>query len=161
MSDYKAVPFPPTAEMVEAAEDAYMPFGDMDLAIRMALLAAPAVQREPVGYIRKSALELMKSDELGVRANIIKEPRYPDCVAIYTAPQPAEQQPAPDVAGLAGKMARLIAAGNRLNAEAEECTYDDGMAEVAGSEYWCEFRDALEAATEAVAAYRKQLEGEA
>lgn len=50
----------------------------------------PAVQGELVGYIRRSALELMKNDELGVRANIVKEPRYPDCVALYTASQPAE-----------------------------------------------------------------------
>lgn len=57
---------------------------------------------------------------------------------------------------LAGKMARLVAAGNRLNAEAEECIYGDGIAEVASSEYWCEFRDALEAATEVLAAHRKQ-----
>jgi len=65
-------------------------------------------------------------------------------------------QPAPDVEGLVGKMGMLIAAGNRLNAEAEECTYAGNMAEVAGSEYWCEFRDALEAATEDLAA---QVEG--
>lgn len=73
----------------------------------------------------------------------------------YKAMYAVAPQPAPDVARLAGKMARLIAAGNRLNAEAEECTYADGMAEVAGSEYWCEFRDALEAATEALATHRK------
>lgn len=54
-------------------------------------LVASAVKGEPVGYIRRSALELMKNDELGVRANIIKEPRYRECVAIYTDPQPAVQ----------------------------------------------------------------------
>src|SRR5690554_577180 len=48
MTDYKLVPIDPTPEMVEAAEDAYMPFGDMEMAIRMAVLAAPAVQGEPV-----------------------------------------------------------------------------------------------------------------
>src|SRR5690554_2621638 len=94
MSDYKLVPVEPTPEMVEAAEDAYMPFGDMELAIRMAVLATPAEQGEHVGYVRRSAIELMTGDELGVRANILKEPRYPDCVALYAAPQPAEQQPA-------------------------------------------------------------------
>ena len=52
MSDYKIVPVEPTPEMVEAAEDAYMPFGDMELAIQMALLAAPAVQGEPVGRVK-------------------------------------------------------------------------------------------------------------
>src|SRR5690554_5558001 len=52
------------------------------------VIAEAAAQGEPIGYIRRSALELMKNDELGVRANIIKEPRYRDCVALYTAPQP-------------------------------------------------------------------------
>src|SRR5690554_5618488 len=52
------------------------------------VIAEADVQGEPIGYIRRSALELMKNDELGVRANIIKEPRYRDCVALYTAPQP-------------------------------------------------------------------------
>lgn len=51
MSDYKLVPLPPTPEMVSAAEDAYMPFGDMEMAIRMAVLAAPAVQGEPVAIV--------------------------------------------------------------------------------------------------------------
>ena len=46
MSNYKLMQMEPTAEMVEAAEDAYMPFGDMDLALRMALLTAPDVQGE-------------------------------------------------------------------------------------------------------------------
>ena len=58
MSDYKLVPFPPTPEMVEAAEDAYMPFGDMELAIRMAILAAPAVQGEPAAFDEDAALSL-------------------------------------------------------------------------------------------------------
>lgn len=45
---YALVPFHPTPEMVKAAEEAHMPFGDMDIALRMAILAAapaqPAVQ---------------------------------------------------------------------------------------------------------------------
>lgn len=54
MSEFKVMSMEPTAEMVEAAEEAYMPFGDMDLAIRMALLTAPDVQGEPVvQYNRK------------------------------------------------------------------------------------------------------------
>lgn len=48
MGNYKLVPFEPTPEMIEAAEEVHMPFGDMDLAIRMAILAAPDVQEEPV-----------------------------------------------------------------------------------------------------------------
>lgn len=46
MSDYKLVPVEPTVEMVEAAKDAYIQFGDMDMAIRAALLAAHDVQGE-------------------------------------------------------------------------------------------------------------------
>lgn len=38
---WKLVPVEPTSEMVSAAEEAHMPFGDMDIAIRMAILAAP------------------------------------------------------------------------------------------------------------------------
>lgn len=51
MIKYKVVPVGPTPEMVAAAEDAHMPFGDMDIALRCAILAAPdtgmvAVPRE-------------------------------------------------------------------------------------------------------------------
>ena len=35
------VPVDPTPEMVKAAEEAYMPFGDMELAIQMAIAATP------------------------------------------------------------------------------------------------------------------------
>ena len=56
MSEFKTVPMEPTPEMVEAAEEAYMPFGDMDLAIRMAVLTAPAVQGEPLRYTNDGAL---------------------------------------------------------------------------------------------------------
>lgn len=41
---WKPVPFDPTPEMVDAAEDAHMPFGDMHLAIMMAINAAPPTQ---------------------------------------------------------------------------------------------------------------------
>lgn len=40
------VPVLPTREMVQAAEEAYMPFGDMELAIRLAILSAPAAKAE-------------------------------------------------------------------------------------------------------------------
>ena len=39
---YVLVPVEPTPEMVSAAEEAYMPFGDMDIALRMAILSAPS-----------------------------------------------------------------------------------------------------------------------
>lgn len=39
---YALVPVEPTPEMVSAAEEAHMPFGDMDIALRMAILSAPS-----------------------------------------------------------------------------------------------------------------------
>lgn len=42
---WKLVPVEPTPEMVSAAEEAYMPFGDMDIALRMAILAAPSAPK--------------------------------------------------------------------------------------------------------------------
>ena len=54
---WKLVPVEPTPEMVIAAEEAHMPFGDMDIALRMAMLAAPApVQAEPATYNKLRAL---------------------------------------------------------------------------------------------------------
>ena len=41
VTGYALVPITPTAEMVKQAEEAYMPFGDMELAIRLAILSAP------------------------------------------------------------------------------------------------------------------------
>lgn len=38
---YVLVPVEPTEEMVNAAEDAYMPFGDMEFAIQAAISARP------------------------------------------------------------------------------------------------------------------------
>lgn len=66
----------------------------------------------------------------------------------------AEQHP--DVAQLVEAMRMLAVAGNRLNDEAEECTYDDGVAEVASVDFWGDFREALEAADAALSACRKQ-----
>ena len=40
----KLVPVEPTDEMVDAASDAHMPFGDMRFAITSAILAAPEVK---------------------------------------------------------------------------------------------------------------------
>lgn len=104
MTDFVLMPEEATPEMEQAAEkywndrkfkalsDDPRTWKGLYAAMRA---VAPAVQGEPVGYIRRSAIDLMEGDELGVRANIIKEPRYPDCVALYTSPQPAEQQREP------------------------------------------------------------------
>jgi len=47
---YALVPVEPTPEMVDAAQEAYMPFGDMQLAIQLAIAASPqpVVVREPL-----------------------------------------------------------------------------------------------------------------
>ncbi len=42
---FKCVPVEPTAEMVDAASEAYMPFGDMALAIQAAIVYAPEEQQ--------------------------------------------------------------------------------------------------------------------
>lgn len=49
MSNYKLVPLEPTPAMIKVAEDAYMPFGGMELAIQLAILEAPEV--EPVAWM--------------------------------------------------------------------------------------------------------------
>jgi hypothetical protein len=43
---YKCVPVEPTDEMVDAASEAYMPFGDMALAIQAAIVYAPGGEDE-------------------------------------------------------------------------------------------------------------------
>lgn len=47
----EVVPILPTREMVRAAEEAYMPFGDMELAIRLAILSAPGAAAEPTQVV--------------------------------------------------------------------------------------------------------------
>ena|SRR5690554_2346044 len=85
MSDYKLVPVEPTAEMAEAAQDAYMPFGDMNTAIMMAVLAAPAVQGEPVATIHVDGSFVHVAWRIPAPSRCAMD--------VYTAPQPAEQQP--------------------------------------------------------------------
>lgn len=104
MSNYKLVPFEPTPEMVSAAEDAYMPFGDMDLALRMAILAAPDMQGEPVAWSGWGCQYPSKMPRLyGERriAELNCDLENGDQLLYFTTdPQPAEQQPSPDVAEL-------------------------------------------------------------
>jgi hypothetical protein len=51
---YALVPVEPTPEMVDAAQEAYMPFGDMQLAIQLAIAAAPQpVAREPLSEAQR------------------------------------------------------------------------------------------------------------
>src|SRR5690606_15843015 len=98
MSDHKLVPIGPTPEMVKAAEDAYMPFGDMELAIRMALLAAPAVQGESVAVPQVMGIGRDTSLPRAVMLYRRSEPTDDDVRSIQDAlrtgwGQPAEQQP--------------------------------------------------------------------
>lgn len=89
MSKYKLVPLEPTPEMVDAAADAHMPFGDMDIALRMAILAAPSVQVEPVAYavfaesgrIRIWCSGPIQADALRMAYGEALQP-------LYTTPQP-------------------------------------------------------------------------
>jgi hypothetical protein len=52
--------------------------------------------------------------------------------------------------GIEGPFRLLVAACNRLQAEAEEYQFDDGMGRGAHLDYWHEFDQALERATEAL-----------
>ena len=91
MSNYKLVPMEPTEEMVEAAKDAYMPFGDMDMAIRMALLEAPDVQGEPLGYVvPRMAARLGKGELCGI--SVLDQPEDGHTLPVYLTPQPALQE---------------------------------------------------------------------
>ena len=49
---YALVPVEPSAEMVDAAQEAYMPFGDMQLAIQLAIAAAPQPPRQAPAHPR-------------------------------------------------------------------------------------------------------------
>jgi len=59
---------------------------------------APDVQVEPVAYLRKDQLDHVQ--RMGPMLGEIADSPRADRVPVYAAPQPAEQQPAPDVAGL-------------------------------------------------------------
>lgn len=112
MSDYKLVPVGPTPEMVESAESAYMLFEDMELALMMAVLAAPPVQGVPVAYLVTAIRPAPEKPYLTIKRTQVEALQQADhlrsvgctvtveALGRYTAPQPAEQQPAPDVAGL-------------------------------------------------------------
>lgn len=52
--------------------------------------------------------------------------------------------------GIEGPFRLLVAACNRLQAEAEEYQFDDGMGRGAMQSYWDEFEDALEKARDVI-----------
>ena len=57
---WKLVPVEPTPEMVSAAEEAHMPFGDMDIALRMAILSAPSAPATVQG-VNQQLLEALEN----------------------------------------------------------------------------------------------------
>ena len=79
-SKWKLVPVEPTPEMVSAAEEAHMPFGDMDIALRMAILSAPsapaAVQGDADNYRWLREQHNNVNSDIGVYdgANILATP---------------------------------------------------------------------------------------
>ena len=96
MTKYKLVPLEPTPEMVRAAEDAHMPFGDMELAIRMAILEAPEVEQEPVAWLCvwpeggkfvAGSYESAKNYRDGA-ASVYGEDQAPRIRSLYLHPQP-------------------------------------------------------------------------
>ena len=105
----KPVPIHPTSAMVQAAEEAYMPFGDMELAIQMAILEAPVVEQDPVGWQYYECGKWMNGDHLtrNQRKNL-EEVGIPTR-DLYPAPQPVEQQPAPDVEELVEALDKIAA----------------------------------------------------
>lgn len=107
MTDYRLMPEEATPEMEQAAEkywndrkfkalsDDPRTWKGLYAAMRV---AAPAVQGEPVGYVRPHQLEALRS---GKACGITMEDK-PDAhnrvtIPLYATPQPAEQQP--DVQG--------------------------------------------------------------
>ena len=113
MSNYKLAPLEPTPEMVRAAEDAYMPFGDMGLAIRMAILEAPEVEREPVAWMTSARVfgEGLTADRQEAEGWL---KNWPD----KTAPLYLHPQPSPDVSALVEALESL------LEVQDEDCRYD-------------------------------------
>lgn len=109
MSNYKLVPVEPTPEMLDAAvQDGICvdgkPVWKRDVVFQakwkyqQMLAAAPDVQGEPVGYVSQDFLEgkwsldhIAKSDEGQISRTI---------PVFAKPPQPAEQQPVPDVEAL-------------------------------------------------------------
>lgn len=107
MADYKLVPVEPTAHMLQAAcdeEQRPLPMWSRMKAIYTAMLAAaPAVQGEPVAWL---AGEVCGGDASHNTVNVeLDNPApwsaLPIGARVAIRPmQPAEQRPAPDLAGL-------------------------------------------------------------
>lgn len=120
MTKYKLVPVEPTPEMIEAAQDAYMPFGGMDIALRMALLASPAVQEEPVAYAvftGNGNIRMWGTDPAQVE--VLRKQHGEALRPLYAAPQPASSA---EHAWHDYAAARLERAGNSLDEALERAS---------------------------------------
>ncbi len=122
MTDYKLVP----VELIERAAIALERFANDTLAgrnsaheLRELLAAASAVQGEPVAWMHDSPgrvdvihaevkkLLVDSHDTAGhLHRPLDKSEHY--TIPLYATPQPAEQQPAPDVAGLVEALESLL-----------------------------------------------------
>lgn len=103
MSKYKMVPVEPTAQMLLDGQGAWLkdPLQRSSTLYKAMVAAAPAVQGEPAAFDEDVALTLAEREfytEIDERlaADIIRYARK--LHTLYSAPQPAEQQP--DVAQL-------------------------------------------------------------
>lgn len=81
---YALVPFLPTPEMVRAAEDAHMPFGDMELAVRMAIMSAPATAAAPPSVQQAEPLHITHRPLIRNAINLlgIRRPVAPDVARV-------------------------------------------------------------------------------
>lgn len=61
LDGFVLVPVEPTPEMVSAAEEAHMPFGDMDIALRMAIWSAPSAPATVQGDATKIDRPLIRN----------------------------------------------------------------------------------------------------
>lgn len=118
MSEYKLVPFEPTPEMIEAAEEAHMPFGDVDLALRMAILAAPDVQWDVVGWqFYQDGRWWNGDDRIKDHRKNTEEAGYLIRDVYVSATCTPTPQPAPDVAGLMGVLGQYFDAMDSIGRE--------------------------------------------
>jgi hypothetical protein len=94
---YALVPVEPSAEMVDAAQEAYMPFGDMQLAIQLAIAAAPqpVVGVEPAQWQKRHQLrtngEWENTNEHDAKWWRDNSQGW-EIRALYTTPQPTQPQ---------------------------------------------------------------------
>lgn len=156
MSKYKLVPVEPTLDMIDAGVEATT----VDISEKVAawiydamLAAAPAVQGEPVAYLRKD--QLRQIQRMGPTLGEIADSPRVDRVPVYAAPQPAEQQPAFLTAGLADVLDEAARSLETISKQAGIVEYMCDFLEVRGYA-----RSRALAAFEALAAHHETEQGQ-